>query len=113
MGLYLFSRHSREDPVPPNPDPFKFEIIRFYRIGGYLCLKVYYPGVTSFEGNKIIVLKTDKTIDDIEVLDPHFDEGGEVVARFAPTDEGWSDAIDFCESRKKKDWHKWLNIKKN
>lgn len=86
-------------PLPPNPNPYKFDIELSRRVGSYLCLVVHYPGVTSFEGRKVMVLDTTQSVSDIKVLDPHFSLLGEVVARFLPTTNGWNDAIQYAENK--------------
>ncbi len=95
MGIKHFSD---SDTLAPNPDPKKFEIKTWWTEGRYVAALVHYPGCTSYQGNKVIVLTDDDNsiLRRIE-LDPHFTEGSDVVARFPATAEGWNDAIAYCK----------------
>lgn len=99
MGLNPIS--SGSGTSPPNPDPRRFEIIDATLLSPYVCMKVRYLGVTSYEGLKVLVLRESATrrILDTGRLDPHFTRDGDVVARFAPTDDGWRDAVDYCRRK--------------
>lgn len=99
MGLKIgiSSDSTSTDPWAPrpsgNPNPHRFELISSERHGNlHLCV-VTYPDCTTYEGRKIIVTKDDPNA--MTSLDPHFVEGGPVVARFAPTDEGMRHARAF------------------
>lgn len=86
-----------------NPDPKQFSIVDHKQIGDFLVLKVTYDNIKTerFELMKIIVYRgTPMDLLRDKVLDPHFTKDGKVVARFAPTDEGWRDAIQFTTIKK-------------
>ena len=114
MGITLFGSSSYYEPEAPvgvqrprpptNPNPSNFEVldIRAYGTGedSYVAVKVKYPDATSYEGIKVMVVKC-TTIDVInaKVIDPHFTDQPNplpVVARFAPTDPGWRDAMEYA-----------------
>lgn len=83
----------------PNPNPYKFRVNRAEEVGSFVCAMVNYPHATSYEGDKILMLRdvSVEELDDLDVLDPHFEEDGAVVARFEPTEEGWEDAIMLAQ----------------
>jgi len=70
--------------------------------GKYLVLNIQYSGCTNYEGKKILVFK-DVNVEQLEKqgsIDPHFGETKNYhwpIARFEPTDKGWSMAKDFVE----------------
>ena len=70
-------------------DATKFEIA-FYEISttGNTILEVIYEGCKTYGGCKLMVLRGNDHLRR-KTLDPHFLEGHPVVARFAPTEEGW------------------------
>ena len=83
-----------------NPDPSVYTILDHRQIGPFLVLKVVYDNIKEekFERVKIMVLvATPIDLLKMKKLDPHFSDGGIVVARFEPTNEGWSDAIHYAE----------------
>jgi hypothetical protein len=87
----------------PNPDPYKFEILRREKIGNFVIAKIHYVGCTNYEGIKILVYN-DCIIADIiksKQLDPHFCEQCKLspIARFEPTDRGWDWAVSFCKNQ--------------
>lgn len=115
MGIKLFSSSSYDRvkyvdrevtkivKVPlPNPDPKNFKIIKSNKIGTYLVVMVNYPDCTNYEGNKILIYYN-CSIDDLlkqGSIDPHFSENKKFfspIARFEPTDRGWTHARLFCE----------------
>lgn len=83
----------------PNPNPENFTIERIEHLGSFACAMVHYPDATNFEGRKIIVFKnaTEQDIANAKVLDPHFSEDGNILARFRPDEEGWQDALAFTD----------------
>jgi len=87
--------------LPGNPNPIKFEILGYTEIGKFLIAEVKYPGVTNYEGRKILVY-CGITISDLREqghADPHFassDKYHSPVARFEPTARGWLWATDFA-----------------
>lgn len=100
MGIYSSFRRScarmdmplaQRSPVDPDPDNFEVRWMCFGRDSGYTVAKVWYPGCTTYEGEKILVFVGDRTVELMKSLrlDPHFSgDGLSPVARFAPTDEG-------------------------
>ena len=84
----------------PNPDPKNFKIIKFEEIEEYLIVKINYPDCKNYEGNKIMVYNC--SMDDLlkqGSIDPHFVENKEFlspIARFEPTERGWTHAMLFC-----------------
>jgi len=106
MGVYGMSSDSRDCRtivrieekvvrVNSTPDPTEFEIVRKIRENGYPILWVRYPGVTNYEGHKILMY--DKHFDLKRIqdrIDPHFfTEGDSPIARFVPTAAGLAMAI--------------------
>lgn len=83
----------------PNPNPENFTIERVQRAGSYVCALVHYPDATNFEGRKVIVFNdtTEEDVTGTEVLDPHFAEDGNIIARFRPDEEGWQDALSYAD----------------
>lgn len=79
-----------------------FTIKRKEHIGNYYILKVHYPNCTNYNGYKILVLESKYKIDFewVRRLNPHCIEdtthGIKLIARFFPTDEGWSIATFLC-----------------
>lgn len=85
----------------PDPNPENFRIERVQAVGTYIAAVVHYPGCTTFEGKKVLVLcgiAADE-LTDIRLLDPHFSEQSPVVARFKPDDEGWEDAMNYMRHK--------------
>lgn len=85
---------------PKAPDPKNFTILNVKVINGLTIVDINYAGVTNFEGNKILVFKTDMSIAlySIREIDPHFDGNNGIIARFIPGKEGWNMAECFCEA---------------
>jgi hypothetical protein len=83
-----------------NPDPFKFSVVKRYQEGVFSALQVHYPDCKNFEGNKILVFNDSEELDKkltSKNLDPHFFEGSALLARFAPTKEGWKRAVQLVK----------------
>lgn len=81
----------------PAPNPANFRIVRQALIEGRgLVMEVHYPDCTNYEGRKVLlyVCKSHRRYDEITLsrtLDPHFSKSvPSPVARFEPTDYGWS-----------------------
>lgn len=92
--------------VPPsedsrNPDPARFRFVKFEEVEGHLVVMLEYPNCTNYEGKKVLLFK-DMTLNDLfarKEIDPHFTaKESSMVARFAPTDEGWNLAVLLAES---------------
>lgn len=127
MGLGMFSKSSRDKSCSmlgiissssssivyteqvikslPNPDPNNYKILKKRQIGDYLAIKIKYIDCTNYEGNKILVFKSN--IDKLKsqkYIDPHFCDNKKFIspiARFTPDKEGWDDAINYCIIKKK------------
>jgi len=109
MGLHLgcISGGSYYDCDPPkgDPDPKKFNVVRFSVLGTakqqWTVAEVTYPNCTNYEGRKIMVYRGDCSLQLITAtyLDPHFtnDDNLSPVARFEPTEEGWAMAEKFAK----------------
>ncbi len=100
----LFSKWKDKVPEPmatsggnamsPNPDPERWHIMEARQIGHSLVVKLYYPGCTNYEGNKVMVYEY-CTIHQLKAqkrIDPHFSDNPDYrspVGRFEPTKRGW------------------------
>jgi len=90
MGLNFLSSssmlYSKNDDTSPNPNKFNFEILKcIYSIDNYKLILVHYPDCTTFNGEKLMIIKG---LVNPNELDPHFLEDGKVIARFRPDFEG-------------------------
>ena len=79
--------------MPPNPNPYKFEILDIFEENNFTVVKVNYIGCTNFEGIKILLFEgniKDEVLK-LNALDPHFMENGKftLLARFRPDEKGW------------------------
>jgi len=90
--------------VRVTPDPSKFEVVNAREVGQYLILKLRYFEAENYGGHKILVFKdisySQLMTKNGNVIDPHFMEYKDKtspIARFEPTDDGWSMALEFCE----------------
>ncbi len=94
------SKPAYEPPLPPNPDPLRFTIERVKETGPYLAGLIHYPDCTNYEGRKIIVFEglTETKLRSMKYLDPHFFEGGPVMARFQPDESGWENALQLMRT---------------
>lgn len=105
MGIKILGNISDSSSVQPkqnttpNPNPFVFNILGMQIEKDALVAMVNYPHCTTFEGKKILVFKgmTAKELVNLDKLDPHFYEDSKLVARFAPTKEGWDRATKFAK----------------
>ena len=92
MGIKLFSSgtyvFAKDTDTTPNPNPYVFEIVSESIYENCYLLLVRYKHCTTFKGLKLLLLKGDYEPLNTKVLDPHFIEGNNVIARFLPTDEG-------------------------
>lgn len=84
-----------------NPDPMQWTLIKHVERGEYLALWVSYDNIKSdrFEKQKIMLVRAH--IADFlknRRLDPHFEKDGIVIARFRPTEVGWSDCMKFANT---------------
>lgn len=95
-----FGRARAYDPdapgsTRPNPNPEVFLVKQATAIGRFVVCRVNYPDATTFEGDKVMILRDISQPGVIEArrLDPHFSEDGKVIARFRPDEEGWELAL--------------------
>jgi hypothetical protein len=87
------------EPLPPNPVPWRFTLHRVEEFGNCVVVVVEYPDAKNYEGKKVLVYRntTAHQIQKTRVLDPHFSEKGLTpFARFAPTKEGIECAIQMA-----------------
>jgi hypothetical protein len=76
----------------PNPNPRRFEILDTEYHNGNTILLVHYPDCTTFEGQKLLLLKGVHAL--FTELDPHFlDDDHPVIARFIPNEDGYKMAL--------------------
>lgn len=90
MGIFAGrGRGCATNPQAEAPNPKKFRVLQEERVGQLWVAMLHYPGCTNFEGHKVVVCKgtapSRRT-----TLDPHFTEGGDIVARFQPTLDGFA-----------------------
>ena len=80
-----------------NPDPSRWGLLRVLTVGHATAVEVRYFDCTNMGGRKIMVFKgRPKAIDEGGFLDPHFSgKKDSPVARFAPTEEGWREAVEY------------------
>lgn len=95
MGLSPFSNSTSYETNPLNPNPRNFIVKSSQRFGGFYVAEINYPNCTNYEGNKILVMLSDPN--HLSVIDPHFIEGGTIVARFEPTKWGRAAAKKFVK----------------
>lgn len=86
-------------PIKGDPNPLRFTIEAVEHGNGYVLALVRYPDCTNHEGLKILLFHGVSVawVRDLVKLDPHFFEGGSIVARFAPTPKGLKMARTFLE----------------
>lgn len=107
MGCFpnLMSSSSCSQPaaVPRpsgNPNPHFFQVRKMKKFGRFFVALVRYPHCNNFEGDKVLVLT--KNPAEMRVLDPHFQPGGYIVARFRPTTEGFDEAELFVDALRRR-----------
>ena len=109
MGIKLFS----DGPTPtcsvapqervtaPNPNPYRFKVLKERHVGECVVALIRYPDCTTFKGEKVLVYDNVERwtkLRDSGVIDPHFLEGSySPIARFPATMEGWLMAERFVE----------------
>lgn len=102
MGLNVSGISRSGDPNPPrgNPLPWLFVIKYVTEVGTNLVATIKYPGVTNYEGEKILVYldRDEAWLRAQDQIDPHFSESGGPFARFEPTEKGKAAAITLARS---------------
>ena len=76
----------------PDPDPFRFTVLKSHCEGGLTLAEILYHGCINYEGKKILLFRKDiSKLLTLDHLDPHFldDDANGLLARFVPTQEGW------------------------
>lgn len=90
LSPYVSEKCKPETPIKistPNPNPYKFKIIKKWLIRKKSILLVKFEGCTTYDGMKLILMKREWRPK--KKLDPHFiGPGHYVLARFEPTMEG-------------------------
>jgi hypothetical protein len=86
-----------------NPSPRLYEINHISVYGRYTIALIKYPNCTNYEGVKILLYKdvSEDQLKSAGYLDPHFCESVEhlkPMARFVPTIEGMSMAIELAQA---------------
>ena len=77
--------------ISPNPNPFKFKVLKEEKLERGMILLVNYEGCTTFKGDKLLLLRCHIDLKYFGKLDPHILGDGHIVcARFEPTTEGWN-----------------------
>lgn len=95
MGMNLLRRSCDTNPTEPAPNPSRFTVVREHEVGMHWVAMIHYPGCTNFEGHKVVLGKGPLPSTRAR-FDPHFEEGGDVVARFAPTADGYAMAMGLA-----------------
>lgn len=88
-------------PVPGNPKPDRFKIIRVEEHRGNLVALIHYPDAKNYEGKKVMLYldATEKQLREQTEIDPHFTESGfRPFARFEPTKAGWIVAVNTANA---------------
>lgn len=73
--------------ISGNPNPSNFKILEVLHIGRYFVSEIKYPDCYNFEGRKVLLNTFDPR--NKSTLDPHFEQGSGILARFEPSVEGW------------------------
>ena len=86
-----------------NPNPNNWKILRAEEVGKNLVVELQYPDCTNYEGKKILVFEKLNLVNLVnqKLIDPHFFPSGSKykspVARFEPTERGWTLAIALAK----------------
>ena len=76
--------------ISPDPNPHEFEILKKEKAGKGMIVEVKYEGCTTFDGVKLLLLRSQVDFKYFRKLDPHILGNGHIVcARFEPTPQGW------------------------
>lgn len=85
----------------PSPKINNYKILEYRHSANGLTVFITYKDVSNYEGKKILVYEN-CTLTDLlnqELIDPHFSDNKQMlspIARFEPTNRGWSDACDYA-----------------
>jgi hypothetical protein len=104
------TKTKRKNPDKSNASNYR--ILKLQRIAEHLVLKIEYPSCKdcSFEGIKVLVLLDVPEEQALlwRTIDPHFRDGvcppdhaPSPAARFPNTDQGWSDALAYTQTKVK------------
>ncbi len=99
MGMPVGFSRGCVNSVSPNPNPFKFKVLKNLVINGCSILLVDYPGCRTFNGEKLLLLRREwkegtPNGGHAGNLDPHLLGSHHIVlARFEPNELGWKLAI--------------------
>lgn len=86
MGIDIF-HYDSDISKSPNPNPFRYSIVKQEFFGNYNLVEAFYFGCTTFNGHKLMLLTTRNIL---KCLDPHLLGGDHpVIARFEPNERGW------------------------
>lgn len=88
-GMFKLSMADNDNRAAIEPDPENYTVESIHESGRYLIVRVRYPNCPIYEGLKILVLKdvTPTELASWSSLDPHFYDGGKLVARITPGPE--------------------------
>lgn len=84
-------------------DASKFKILRHEEVGRFLIVGIEYPDCKNYEGRKVLVYRN-VSMEELKAqgsIDPHFCDNKDFrspIARFVPTNEGWTMAVTFCNN---------------
>jgi hypothetical protein len=81
---------------PLNPNPRNFVVKSYRQFGAIYVAVINYPNCKNYEGNKVLVMLSNPNY--MSMIDPHFAEGGTIIARFEPTKQGKSAAVKFAKT---------------
>lgn len=103
MGLMSnSSRRQSRQRGSCDPMPNRFTIKKVYRspkvwhggilitLHNYLLAEIIYPNYTTFEGRKLILFEgvAKSWLFKQRAIDPHFNQGSHIIARFEPSKRG-------------------------
>lgn len=97
-GIIHFSKGSSKETFPDKVDGKftviidRFTIKKVERSGDNCLALINYPNCSEFKGDKLILFKdmSREKLAKMKSIDPHFLGSNNIVARFRPTEEGWS-----------------------
>lgn len=97
MGMGRRHRGCDYYPEPyVKPEEPLYKVRKSIYLNGHTILKVWYKKATNCDGLKIMVYEG--KVEAQEPMDPHFRVDGGPIARFHPSQMGWSQAVLFVEN---------------